>query len=240
MRVLVTRPEPGATATAERLEAMGLEPIKLPLQETVPLTVGSKTVAEKISAIAIPSASAIRHAPRELISKWAGLPCFAVGEATAAVAREAGFLDVASGDGDADSLAAHVVASKPAGTVAYLCGRVRRPIFEQRLTEARVPVAIVETYDTLALPADLDTVRRSLAGVPLDYALVYSANAATLLAERMRVDQLRGLFEKTTMICMSARVADALEGAGGKIAVAAEPSETALLKALRDAVKPAS
>ncbi|RWD19075.1 MAG: uroporphyrinogen-III synthase, partial [Mesorhizobium sp.] len=37
LRVLVTRPEPGASRTAQRLEEMGFQPILLPLTETVAL-----------------------------------------------------------------------------------------------------------------------------------------------------------------------------------------------------------
>ena len=33
-RVLVTRPDPGASETTRRLESLGFDPIKLPLQET--------------------------------------------------------------------------------------------------------------------------------------------------------------------------------------------------------------
>ncbi|TJX45058.1 MAG: uroporphyrinogen-III synthase, partial [Mesorhizobium sp.] len=37
LRVLVTRPEPGASRTARKLEEMGFEPLLLPLTETVAL-----------------------------------------------------------------------------------------------------------------------------------------------------------------------------------------------------------
>ena len=37
-RSLVTRPEPGATETARRLEAMGFTPVVLPLTEIVTVT----------------------------------------------------------------------------------------------------------------------------------------------------------------------------------------------------------
>lgn len=239
-RVLVTRPEPGATATAERLEALGFEPVKLSLQETRGLAVDLAAIPEHIAAIAIPSASAIRHAPRDLVAKWAGLPCLAVGEATASAAREAGFADVTLGEGDAESLAEIIIAGRPAGPVAYLCGKVRRPVFEERLAGAGIRVAVVETYDTLPVNLHAASITGAAGGRPVDYALVYSANAAELLAERMKAEELRGLFESTTMVCISARVAEALTGLGGKILVAGEPSETALLKALQDAVKPAS
>ena len=62
-RVLVTRPEPGATMTARKLELMGFRPVKLPLQEIRPLAVPRGAVPEGIAAVAVTSANAIRHAP---------------------------------------------------------------------------------------------------------------------------------------------------------------------------------
>ena len=68
----------------------------------------------------------------------------------------------------------------------------------------------------------------------VDAVLVYSANAAALLAARVQ-----GL-ETATFVCISPRVAEVLARPGGKILAAGEPNETALLKLLGEAVKPAS
>ena len=65
MRVLVTRPEPGASRTAVKLRAMGFEPVLLPLSETKPLAIPRDPIPESAVAVAITSANAIRHAPEE-------------------------------------------------------------------------------------------------------------------------------------------------------------------------------
>ncbi|TIX52492.1 MAG: uroporphyrinogen-III synthase, partial [Mesorhizobium sp.] len=44
VRVLVTRPEPGASRTAQRLLDQGFQPILLPLTETVALPVDADGV----------------------------------------------------------------------------------------------------------------------------------------------------------------------------------------------------
>src|SRR5882757_8304646 len=74
VRVLVTRPEPGASRTAIRLEAQGFQPVLLPLTETVMLPVETKTISGVV-AVAVTSANAVRHAPKELIAALAALPC---------------------------------------------------------------------------------------------------------------------------------------------------------------------
>ncbi|MDQ2632708.1 MAG: uroporphyrinogen-III synthase, partial [Pseudomonadota bacterium] len=101
-RVLVTRPEPGASQTARRLDALGFRPLKLPLHEIRPLPAVSGAVPDAITAVAATSANAIRHAPAALLDRLSKLPCFAVGEATAAIARDAGFSNVVDGEGDAE------------------------------------------------------------------------------------------------------------------------------------------
>ncbi|TIT17702.1 MAG: uroporphyrinogen-III synthase, partial [Mesorhizobium sp.] len=51
LRVLVTRPEPGASRTARRLADAGFQPILLPLTETVALAVDAGAVADAAAAI---------------------------------------------------------------------------------------------------------------------------------------------------------------------------------------------
>ncbi len=247
-RVLVTRPEPGASQTAARLEQLGFAAVMLPLQETVPVPVAPDAAQRAVAAVALPSASAVRHAPRDLLRTWSGLPCFAVGEATAQAAREAGFTRVAVAQGDAESLAAMIVAQPPDGAVAYLCGRVRRSVFESRLTQAGIPVIVVETYDTLGLDLDADGLSSVEDAGDIDAALVYSASAADRLASLLMEPRMRASCANTIFICISQRVAQELAGPerkpgrepGCKILVAAEPNEAALLKVLGAAVKPAS
>ncbi|MBX3583907.1 MAG: uroporphyrinogen-III synthase [Rhizobiaceae bacterium] len=237
-RVLVTRPEPGASETVRRLEDMGFSPVTMPLQETRTLPVQHGAIRNDVAAVAVPSASAIRHAPGHLLQAWTGLPCFAVGAATANIAKGAGFSHVLAAEGDAASLADMVIRSRPAGSVAYICGRVRRPVFEERLAAAGIPVGIVETYDTLPLGPDAETVESVLGAGAVDYALVFSANAATLLVDL--IGQSEDMFRDAVFLCISARVAGAFADKGRKTIVALEPSEAALLDTLRETAGRAS
>ncbi len=232
-RVLVTRPEPGATETSLRLLELGLRPLTLPLHETVPLPVAPETDIAGVAAVAAPSASAIRHAPPFLIGRLSGLPCFAVGRATAKVAREAGFGHVLEAEGDAESLADSIVRQQPDGALAYLCGRVRRPVFQQRMAQAGIAIVAIETYDTVEIPHATGALASVLEGKSADYALLYSANAATLLARLAAHDDVAGLFANTTFVCISPRVAQAVAGVGHGTVVAMEPSERAMLDMLR-------
>lgn len=138
-RVLVTRPEPGASATARALRSAGFDPVVLPLTEIRPLPI-PETFFPVVDAVALTSANAIRHAPDRLLAEIRTVPVHAVGATSARAAREAGFADVTAGPGDAVGLASAMSQTlAPGSTVLYLCGKVRKPEFEQGLPRPRYP-----------------------------------------------------------------------------------------------------
>ena len=95
--VLVTRPLPGATETARGVAALGLYPVLAPLLEVQ--TLPAELPADA-AAVLVTSRNAIGSLP-----DWArDRPVFAVGDATAARVRSAGFQDVRSASGDAAAL----------------------------------------------------------------------------------------------------------------------------------------
>jgi uroporphyrinogen-III synthase len=101
MRILVVRPQPGADATAARLRAMGHDPVAHPLLATRPLPWALP--AESPDAVILSSAAAVRHAG-PLADALKHLPAHAVGEATAAAARAAGWSAVKAGPGTMQAL----------------------------------------------------------------------------------------------------------------------------------------
>jgi uroporphyrinogen-III synthase len=104
--VLITRPEPGASDTARRIEALGLIPLLAPMLRVRPLALRPAPGAQ---AVLVTSGNALPPLPAALH----GLPLLAVGDATAARARAAGFTNVCSADGDAAALAALAARTLP-------------------------------------------------------------------------------------------------------------------------------
>jgi len=97
-QMLVLRPEPGAEATAIRAAALGFSLVVAPIltvtgQEWTP-------PAEPPDALMLTSANAVRYAGPEL-ARYRTLPVYAVGQATADIARAAGFIDIRIGPSDA-------------------------------------------------------------------------------------------------------------------------------------------
>jgi uroporphyrinogen-III synthase len=231
-RVLITRPEPGASRTAEKLMELGFEPVQLPLSETRPLFPERSAVPADAAAVAVTSANAIRHAAPELLSALSSLPCHAVGRKTAQAARSAGFSLVREGPGEALALADQIAASF-SGTLVYLCGRVRFAGFEDRLAGSGVRVHPLESYDTVSLEYSNEAVSGHLTDRPVDTVLLYSAKAAHAFGMLAARSGTRHLFEEASIFVLSERIASALRQQGCSAAsVAAEPTEQALLMLL--------
>lgn len=235
LRVLVTRPQPGAGATARRLDELGFDPVVLPLTEIRSLAVDPLPAATPIDAVVVTSTNALRYARPELLVPFLGRPCFAVGTETAAAAGKAGFSRVLAGTGDAIGLA-HLVTDtmSPGAQLLYLCGRVRLSSLEDRLREKGMHVTIAETYDAPEIAYPVDELAARLGSAPLDAALVHSARAAAGLAGLVSLNEIEPLFAETLFLCLSDRVAAAFRDiARGRVFSAQTPDEAALLALLR-------
>jgi uroporphyrinogen-III synthase len=101
-KIWITRAQPGADATAERVRALGHEAIIAPLL-AVHAIEDVQVDLSGVAALAFTSANGVRTFSD--ICAERSLRVFAVGAATAQAARAAGFKLVLSADGDVDALA---------------------------------------------------------------------------------------------------------------------------------------
>ena len=218
MRVLVTRPQPGADATARRLAALGHEAVVMPLTQTAALP--ASIPPGQFEAVVMTSGAAARHLSPELAALLSGIGVLAVGDATARAAREAGFTDVVAAAGDAAALAALAVERLPTGArVLYLAGKVRTGELEVALGKAGVAVEILEVYDTQ------DIVDWELPD-NLHAAMVHSANGGRAFS------QIAPGFAGE-VVCISQRAADALApDLKRRALVAARPDDASMLALL--------
>lgn len=205
-RIAILRPEPGASATFARAEALGLDAIKCPLFETVSLdwTAPDPTAFD---AILFTSANAPRLGGTGLRA-LRSLPAYCVGPTTAAAAEAAGFQVAGTGErGVADLLGA----LPPTLRLLHLCGRDRTGVSsEHRLTA--IPVYAARALDPVSEPLT-DVV-----------ALVHSPRAGR------RLDELLGPERATIAIAAISPAAAASAGNGWRVVrSAASPEDTALL-----------
>ncbi len=234
-RLLVTRPEPGATKTADRLRALGFDVETLPLTRIVAVEPAPDAVARASDAniVAVTSANALRHAPESLLGSLRSKPVHAVGEATAAAARQAGFAHVLVGGGDASHLANDLLQrGHNGGHIAFLCGCRRVSTLEDTLVAAGITVTVLPVYDTQLVSQltvfDRDRFQPTFAGV-----LLHAQSAAQALAQLPTADRNALVSEKTLFFAISERVADALPSEWrSRTIVADAPDDTAMSKAV--------
>jgi len=119
-RVVVLRPEPGASETVARAAERGLDAVSVPLFRIEPIEWPTPD-ASQFDALLFTSANAVRFGGPGLAA-LRELPVHAVGEATAAAAREAGFNIVAVGDAGVERL---IAAIEPKIRLLHLAGEHR-------------------------------------------------------------------------------------------------------------------
>lgn len=235
--VLVVRPEPGASATAARLRAMGREALVVPLLATEPIEGPLPAPRRSFDAIVLTSAAAARElARRDLPSDLRGRTVHTIGEATAHAASCAGLARVvvgANGTAPADGTALGTMLAPlyRGRSLLYPCAEDRRPGLAAALREGGVDVTAWPLYRTVALPDALSRLEESTLHAPPTAVLLHSPSAARALGDR----PLSGV----PLLCLSRAVADAVPpGTGGERRVAAEPTEAALLALLDPQVDP--
>ena len=229
MRIVVTRPQADGQRTAAALEALGHEVLVAPLMRIEPVAVD---LAGSWSAIVITSANALQ-AVGVAADRVKSLPVFAVGERSAEAARQAGFAEVSSANGDIKDLV-RLVATRVAGAkvpLLYLAGEDRAGDFVGQLAAHGIDAEMKVVYRAVAevFPPVLAA---ALEAGDVDAVLHFSRRSAELFIEGARASGVAGPAEDVRHLCLSSQVAEPLAGAS-RIAVADRPEEAALIALLR-------
>jgi uroporphyrinogen-III synthase len=216
--VAVLRPEPGNAATATRLEGIGLTAIRLPLFETRALDWTPPDPAT-FDALVLTSANAPRLAGPAL-ALFSRLPVYAVGQATAEAAHVAGLSVVEIGRGDARSLIAQA-RDHDVTRALFLSGR------ERAMEPGGIIAEAIAVYASDPIPANVSLLDGAV-------ALLHSPRAAQRLGAL--IDDSSTRREHVALAALSSAVAAAAGDGWRRIAVAAMPSDAALIACARDLI----
>lgn len=207
-RVLVLRPEPGASATVKRARERGLDVLAMPLFE-IEAVEWQAPQASRFDGLLLTSANAVRCGGEQLKDLCA-LPVYAVGEATAQAARNAGFDVAATGDGGVDWLLGSI---EPELKLLHLAG-ADRMIPENALQE----IESITVYRADAKEAvDVSAARNSI-------ALIHSPRSGRRFAELMITHKA-----SITIAAISRYASDAVGDGWARVEVADAPNDEALL-----------
>lgn len=233
-RVLVTRPELGASATGAKLEKEGFAPILLPLTRIVSLEPDISQPLETYDALVVTSPNAVRHIPQAVIAVARALPLFAVGEATGEAATQVGFTDVRAAGGTAILLAELIGRDMAAGArLLHLAAVQRTRGFIEAISALDMSMDIAEVYSAEEVSYSADFVKGAVGPEAIWGAPVLSERAGQILSRLIIDTRMQQQFELTRFFCISAKVARALAPlTNATTFISHEPSEESVLELL--------
>ena len=232
-RALVTRPQEDAADIAAALVGRGITPVIAPMMAVTPRDADIDADVAAAQALLFTSRNGVRAFCR--LSGRRDIPVYAVGDSTAALARDEGFETADSAAGDSVALARlvagrltpaggplfHAAGETVAGDMAAALAADGFDVVRRTLYEAR-PV------DDLPAAA-----RDALTRGDLDYVLFFSPRTARIFEELLSRENISTATRPLTAICLSDAVAAALRRDAWKgCHVAAQPTAEALLAAL--------
>jgi uroporphyrinogen-III synthase len=244
MSILVTRPHPDNEATSENLRARGHVVLLAPVLKFEPVAFLDESETS-YGAVIVTSANAIRGvAPQLQDLGLLELPLFAVGEHTAAAARDAGFAEVIAAGGDAAALRDKVMQGardkrlKKKGTLLYLAGADLSRDLSGELGVEGFNVVTHTTYRMAPIKLLPRDVCEGFAAHGIEAVLHYSRRSARAFLEAARAEGVEISALAIPQCCLSENVAGVLREAGAsQVLVAATPDENALFDTLERALR---
>ena len=220
LALLALRPEPGLAATLEKARAMGLAITPCALSEIRALDWDCPDLA-RYDGLLIGSANAILHGGASL-AQFIDKPVYAVGEATAAAARAAGFAVAMTGSGGLQG----VLDAIPAPChLLRIAGEEHVPL----TPPAGVSFDEVIAYRSVTLP--LDPAAALLAS---GEALVLLHSAATAAHFAAECDRLALPRARISLAALGPRIAAAAGEGWRAVHTAPRPDEATLLALAQD------
>lgn len=229
---LLTRPRAEAEALAAALAARGVAAQIEPVIEIIDCAAEPPDL-RGVQALLCTSANGVRAVAR--LTAERRLPLFAVGEASAAAARRAGFAAVESAAGDVADLARLVAArlDRQRGRILHAAGSTVSGDLAGLLAPEGFVVERAVLYEARPVPALSPQAIAALASGRIDLALFFSPRSAAIFIDLAAAAGLAEVFGGITALSISA-AADRPLGrfTWRERIIAARPNQASLLGAL--------
>lgn len=232
MRLLVTRPQPDADTQLETLKTLGHEGVASPLMEVEfldfsPLPISGAQALVATSRNALRGLAKSDELEAALVKK-----IYAVGSATAALAREIGFSKIRQGLGTGRDLLPLIVAecTPGDGTLIHLAGTRLAFDLKKALEDKGFEVEQPVLYQTRKAERFAQDAHSALSEDAIDGIILMSPMTARTFMELIDASDLTEKAAKLTYFCLSNNVLEPLKALGeAHILVASSPSEDDLL-----------
>jgi len=246
-RVLVTRAAHQAGKLSEGLRALGAEPVEVPVLEIqppadfAPLDDALRAL-DSYDWLILTSANTVRSlveralAWSSLLDRISGLKVAAVGEATAAAARDAGLPVTLVPETYVAEALVESVARRSAGKKILLArAEIARDVIPDALRAAGATVDVVDAYRNV-MPAAAPELLRAALGKGIDAATFTSSSSVTHLAVAAREAGIAFPFAGVRAISIGPITSQTLRDLGWEPAAEAKVSDIAGLIAAVDRV----
>ena len=233
---LITRPREDGAAVAAAVMRRGVMPVISPVMTVEQLDIEIDRDVDRCQAVLFTSGNGVRAFCR--LSDRRDKHAYAVGSATAALARDSGFALVTSADGNSSDLARMVAASLSAydGPLFHAAGTTVAGDLSRQLDEAGFETVRRTLYAARPvdrLPPEAETALRE---DRLDYVLLFSPRTAKVFGGLVEAAGLALALGRVAAVCLSEAVADELDDESWKeIRVADRPTLEAMVEAVDDA-----
>jgi uroporphyrinogen-III synthase len=233
MRILITRPEPDASAMANDIRSLGHEPVIQPLLRFTSCAI-TPDAFDGAKAIAVTSWNAIRALEETgRLQDVVGLPLVCVGEETARKARAAGFKTIAAIAETAEKLAEVLkrdTNSLNLAPLVHVTGQHQAFDLAKALGPHGLPIRSLTAYAMQPRPALEETLLRELRVGQIDATILMSARTAEILVSLCQQHNVESEAARLLYLCLSAGIAARLAPLKPEnVRIAERPTREALL-----------
>ena len=228
--LVLTRPEPQASRFARLLGKTYGDSLRVLISPLMQPRYLQPELPDRPYTALILTSETGAEAARRISAAGQGLPrlAYCVGDRTASVAADCGFLPV-SAQGDADALVALIAAQRGAGPLLFLHGAETRGAVTARLNSAGIETDSAVVYDQIACPLT-EEARASLTLPDPVLLPLFSPRTARLFA-----DQMQGIAPRAPLWVAALSPAVASEAgslAPERLEIARTPDAPSMLQAL--------
>ncbi|MEP2942487.1 MAG: uroporphyrinogen-III synthase [Hyphomicrobiales bacterium] len=227
----MTRPQPDASISADRLRQLGHEVI---VSSVLNVTFSNNPLSwHRDMGLVVTSRNGIRALSTLSTDEMrTNATLFTVGDATAALAKEAKFKNIISASGAVDDLVSLIADKKPARTL-YICGRDRKGALDTKLQKRGIPIEIAERYHADFATSLTKEAINAFEKQTIDGVLHYSARSAEAFTLLMKQQIVSYSTKQITHFCLAKAISSVLDRNIGIHAVVAErPNEQSLCDAI--------
>jgi uroporphyrinogen-III synthase len=236
LRVLLTRPRHDGEETARLLAKHNIETVMAPLIDISEIA-GATLDLAGVQAVLVTSANGARALAHTTANR--DFPVFAVGDASAAAARDNGFARVTSANGDVAALATLVRQRRTPqdGALVHAAGSAVAGDLAGALESHGFEVRRSQLYRAQAVDTLPEAARSALSDGIIDAALFYSPRTAALFAKLVVAAGVQSNCRRIIAGCLSPAVAEAAAALPfAEIRTAQTPDQAALIAVLMDKI----